>query len=462
MKLNYFNFDNRKDLFFLTNDFGYYCYLNNEDFQNLLSEKYDQIVPDKQKELLEKYFIYEEDEAVFAEKTVIPYRDSKYYTLQGTSLHIFVMTNACNMNCVYCQAQDSEQLDKGKMSMETAERAVDIALQTPVRRMTFEFQGGEPLTNFDVIKHIVQYSQQQCNDKEIEYCIVTNTLLLTEEMITFLRNNGISISTSLDGNEIVHDSNRKTVKGTGTFFKVSENIKRIRESGISIGAIQTTTKKSLNYANEIVTEYVNQGLECIFIRPLTPLGYANEHWEEIGYTTEEFISFYRDALLKIIEYNKKGVKIVEGHAVIFLQKIIGHFSGNYMELRSPCGAGTGQIAYYYDGNIYTCDEGRMLAEMGNPTFCLGNVYKDNYNSIMESKVCRITCQASVLEGLPSCCDCVYHPYCGVCPVINLALENNIYERRPNNYRCRIYKGILDTLFELIEDKEVEAIFTSWI
>ena len=64
--------------------------------------------------------------------------------------------------------------------------------------------------------------------------------------------------------------------------------------------------------------------------------------------------------------------------------------------------------------------------------------------------------------LPSCCDCVYHPYCGVCPVINLALENNIYERRPNNYRCRIYKGILDTLFELIEDKEVEAIFTSWI
>lgn len=62
----------------------------------------------------------------------------------------------------------------------------------------------------------------------------------------------------------------------------------------------------------------------------------------------------------------------------------------------------------------------------------------------------------------SCCDCVYHPYCGVCPVINLALENNIYERRPNNYRCRIYKGILDTLFELIEDKEVEAIFTSWI
>ena len=462
MKLNYFNFDKRKDVFFLTNDFGYYCYLNKADFQNLLAERYDQIAIDKKEELLEKYFIYSEDKTVFAEKTVAQYRNNKSYTLQGTSLHIFVMTNACNMNCVYCQAQDSEQLNKGKMSLETAEHAVDIALQTPVRKMTFEFQGGEPLTNFDVIKHIVQYSQLRCNDKEIEYCVVTNTLLLTDEMMAFFKDNNISISTSLDGNQLVHDSNRKTAGGSGTFFKVTENIKHIREAGISIGAIQTTTKRSLDYAKEIVAEYVAQSLECVFVRPLTPLGYANEHWEEIGYTTEDFISFYRNVLLEILEYNKRGIKIVEGHAAIFLQKIIGHFSGNYMELRSPCGAGTGQIAYYYDGNIYTCDEGRMLAEMGNPAFCLGNVFEDNYNSIMESKVCRITCQASVLEGLPSCCDCVYQPYCVVCPVINLALENNIYEPKPNNYRCRIYKGMLDTLFEFIQDKEVEAIFTSWI
>ena len=72
-----------------------------------------------------------------------------------------------------------------------------------------------------------------------------------------------------------------------------------------------------------------------------------------------------------------------------------------MELRSPCGAGTGQIAYYYDGNIYTCDEGRMLAEMGNPNvlswkMCIKIIIIPLWNQ----KVCRITCQASVLEGLP--------------------------------------------------------------
>ena len=35
------------------------------------------------------------------------------YLFEATCLHIFVMTNACNMCCVYCQAQDSEQLYKG-------------------------------------------------------------------------------------------------------------------------------------------------------------------------------------------------------------------------------------------------------------------------------------------------------------------------------------------------------------
>lgn len=154
---------------------------------------------------------------------------------------------------------------------------------------------------------------------------------------------------------------------------------------------------------------------------------------------------------------------MEGHAQIFLRKILAGYSDNYMELRSPCGATVGQIAYYYDGNIYTCDEGRMMAEMGNTTFRLGNVYQMTYDDLLESNVCKVTCQSSVLESLPSCCDCVYHPYCGVCPVINLAMEHHIYERTPNNYRCQMYKGILDTLFECMYlDEDTISIFKTWI
>ncbi|MEI3438353.1 MAG: SPASM domain-containing protein [Blautia sp.] len=88
----------------------------------------------------------------------------------------------------------------------------------------------------------------------------------------------------------------------------------------------------------------------------------------------------------MIELNKQGKNIVEGHAKMFLTKIFCHDAGNYMELRSPCGGSIGQLAYYYNGKIYSCDEARMLAEMGDDSFCLGNVFEDDYQSIMQSPV----------------------------------------------------------------------------
>ena len=163
----------------------------------------------------------------------------------------------------------------------------------------------------------------------------------------------------------------------------------------------------------------------------------------------------------IIEENLNGNHMVEGHAMIFLNKILRQNFENYMELRSPCGAGTGQIAYYYDGDVYTCDEARMVSEMGDDSFRLGNV-DNSYDELMDSNICKVTCQASVLESLPSCCDCIYHAYCGVCPVVNLALNGSIYERVANSYRCKIYKGMLDAVFERLTVDSVKQIFEKWV
>ena len=213
-----------------------------------------------------------------------------------------------------------------------------------------------------------------------------------------------------------------------------------------------------------MSSYRELGFHSLFLRPLTPLGYAAENWESIGYTPEEFIDFYHTAFSYIMELNRRGIFFTENHAVIFLRKILGGFGENYMELRSPCGAALGQLAYYHDGNIYTCDEGRMLAEMGNDAFRLGSVFTDTYDSLMENPRCKAVCAASVTEALPSCCDCVYQPYCGVCPVVSLALEGDIFPRSPKGYRCRIYQGILDELFSILEkgDPEDLAILKSWL
>lgn len=461
--LNHFNFktiDEGKIL--ATNDFGQYVVLDIQDFNSLLSgsinretELYDM--------LRNKHFLLERED-LLSEEILDQMRNAKNYLFLPTSLHIFVVTNMCNANCVYCQARTKEHPTHGLMTKETGEKAVDIALQSPTDQLTFEFQGGEPLINFDTIKHIVEYSEENKKDKSIEYTIVSNLSLLTDEMAAFFKKYEFKVSTSVDGPMKLHDTNRPLLSNQSLFEKTKEGIQKIRAADIPVGAIETTTRYSMSFSQEIVQTYIELGFSSIFLRMLTPLGFAQEEWSKIGYTAEEYVDFYKSALEIIIEQCKNGVYICENTATIFLQKILNGHAVNYMELRSPCGATLGQLAYYYDGSIYTCDEARMISEAGDQTFKLGDVFNSRYTDLVNSKTCRAVCASSILETLPGCCDCVYMPYCGVCPVINYAIQGDPILQYAHGYRCKVYSGILDFLFEkLIKgDKETKEILCSWV
>ena len=459
-KLNYFNFRENNNNYLVTNDIGKYAFLKKQDFKKLIKKQ--ELKDDIKEELINKGFIYESNEEIFATKMAMKLRKTKEYLLVPTTLHIFVVSKNCNFNCIYCQAGKLKQGKKYNMTKEISKKAVDIALESPSQYLTFEFQGGEPLNNFEVIKYIVEYSKSISKGKYIEYNVVSNLTKLTKEMIDFFQKENISICTSIDGDRKLQNINRP-YKGHDSYQETVNKINKLKEIGIKINAIETTTKYSLNKYKEIIDEYINLGLESIFIRPLTKLGKADNNWKNIGYEPEEFLEFYKKSLEYIIEKNKKGIFLSEGHSNIFLKKILLNKPVNYMELRSPCGGAIGQIAYYYDGDIYTCDEGRMLAEMGNDSFKLGNVYKNTYSDLIQNDSTKAMCISSCIECLPYCNSCVYMPYCGVCPVINLSQDNNIFAKNPKEYRCKIYKGILDILFNYIEnDQQVVEIFKNWI
>jgi hypothetical protein len=75
----------------------------------------------------------------------------------------------------------------------------------------------------------------------------------------------------------------------------------------------------------------------------------------------------------IIELNKRGVLFREQLTNIYLAKIFRPKDPNFMDNRSPCGACIGQVAYNYDGKIYSCDEGRMLGRMGDDNFMMAEL-----------------------------------------------------------------------------------------
>lgn len=453
MKRNYFNFTKINDRYLVTNDFGKYQFLNENEFRALVTGSVEE-QSELGVKLEENGFVYSDTDLEFSKKWNYLVLHQKGYLTRASTLHIFVVTTCCNLSCVYCQANNGFRCSNLMMTEETAKKAVDIALQSPEEELNFEFQGGEPLINFPVIKYIVEYSEKNAGFHQIRYSLVSNLILLTDEIIAFIKEHNISVSTSIDGSELVHNKNRHFQNGEGSFKKTVEGVVRLRKAGISVGAIETTTKDSLPYAEEIVDAYKALGFHSIFLRPLTPLGRAYKIWDQVGYTTDEFLEFYKRALDEIVRLNKSGYSICETQQSIFLNRILGRYI-NYMELRSPCGGGFGQIAYYADGKIFTCDEGRMLYEMGDEAFCIGNVEDNSFKEILNTPVCRTVCASSTIESIPGCSDCVYQPYCGTCPVVNYALYGDVIEKSPRGYKCRLYKGIFDIIFNEFEKNEAE-------
>jgi len=464
-KVGFFRYKKIKgNKYLLTNDSGEYVILRLNEFQDFLEGR-----------IKEKNNLYPilQEQGLIRNKMNFPdlsvkYQKKNLFLWQGPSLHIIVVTLRCNHKCIYCQASSRDEKKKGyDLDIGSAKKIVDIIFKSLSKNIAIEFQGGEPLLNWPVIKFIIQYAKEKnkTEKKDLELRLVSNLSLMDEEKLEFLVNNCVTLSTSLDGPEKLHNKNRIWLQGnsyenTIKWMKKSQKIYKSKlKNKFRPGAIVTISRFSLKYPKEIVDEYIKQGIEAIFVRPLSPLGVAKEKWQQIGYSSEEYLKFYKKLLNYIISYNLKNPKtrFHENFAKIMLAKILTDYDPNYLELRSPCGAGIGQILYNYNGKIYTCDEGRML---GEETFCLGDIKKNSYKDIVSHPIVKSLCLASCLDCL-TCNTCVYKPYCGICPIYNYAVSGNIFSQMPLNERCKINKGILDFIFEKIQNKRVKKIFTKW-
>ena len=96
------------------------------------------------------------------------------------------------------------------MSQESAERALELALRSPAKEIKIEFQGGEPLLNFDLISWIIEEAEARGTKlgKEIEFVITSTLVYLTDEILEFLKEHRVLLSTSLDGPAFIHNANR--------------------------------------------------------------------------------------------------------------------------------------------------------------------------------------------------------------------------------------------------------------
>ena len=416
-------------------------------------------------ELISNNFIHESEEIKNIELLANRYRTKKSQTLHFASLHIFVITLRCEHTCQYCQVSRVSQ-NKTKYDFEKNNliKAIHLMLSSPEEKITMEFQGGEALLAFDKIKFAHNYTSSLAPklNKKITYVICTNLAPINEDILNYCKTNEILISSSLDGHEELHNKNRikkdrdsyqLAVKGIDLTKKIlgKENI----------SALMTTTKLSLEYPLEIIDEYRKNGFDSIFLRPISPYGFAVRN-KNSSYLTEEFLNFFNKGLNYIIELNKKGEYFREIYTSIILKKMLTAYSDNYVDLMSPSGLINSVIVYDYNGNIYTSDEARMLSQMRDETFRLGTV-DNTWEELLNNSIIDKISEAGVNEYMAGCDTCAYNVYCGSDPVHNHATQGDIYGYRPSSSFCKRNMGVMDIIFNKIdEDKEVLEIFKNWV
>src|SRR3546814_18444729 len=95
-----------------------------------------------------------------------------------------------------------------------------------------------------------------------------------------------------------------------------------------VSALMTTTEASLKLGREIVDEYLAQGFNGIFLRPLSPYGFAIKTKSYLAYNTDRWLELYRDSLDYILDLKKHGISLQEYYAAKKLTKI---FTNSYLD-----------------------------------------------------------------------------------------------------------------------------------
>jgi uncharacterized protein len=450
----------------ITNEVGEFLFVTKGTVSRIIRREIDRGT-EEYKDLLAKHVIVDDKTIHLLDILCTKLRTKKNHLGSGIALQLVVITRRCNQSCKYCQVSRRDCNEHTfDMSNEVIDKVVDAIIATSSNPFTLEIQGGEPLLAMDKVKYLINRAKEKAASasKQMNIVICTNLTLADSDFYKFCKDHNVSISTSLDGPQYLHNAYRVLPDGSSHTLVIDRIKKAFQEVGIDkVSALMTTTKDSLKHPKDIIDEYISLGLHHIFIRKLNKYGHVQEKQVEI-YSTDEFIEFYKKCLSYIIEKNKEGQNIIEVLATIMLRKILTPYNTGYVDLLSPPGLGTSFMAYDHNGNVFPSDEARMLSAMGDDTFLLGNLCHDKMEDIFCNPKLKDIHYQAMAEGVPGCVDCVFLPYCGSDPIYHYNTQSDIVGNKSHSGFCKFNKEIFRYLFRKIQknDPEEMNIFWSWV
>ena len=296
------------------------------------------------------------------------------------------------------------------------------------------FHGGEPL----LIRP--ELTSELCSyllaiDPEICFNIQTNGSICTDQVLEMLAKYRFRVGVSIDGDESLHDENRVFSNGKGTHHLVLNNINKMRNAGISVGAMATITSSVSNSVDSFYRFFSENELDLGFNACYNS---PNSTHQENQLDDMMYCRFLRD-LFDLWINDEAHSFIIQPFERILRTMVTKYSNMRVCQFIQDCREVN--VSIDTRGNIYRCLHYCNIA--GSE---LGNIFHDSLEDVM----CALMSQPSHWDRVKTgkCGSCDIQHYCyGGCPYWSDAKELTGLEE---DFNCTSQKVIVHHIYNYLE------------
>jgi len=359
---------------------------------------------------------------------------SKIWQEGRTKNITFIVTKDCQLACKYCYLVGKNTGER--MPWEIATIAVDYVLSDSAQftdeSVVFEFIGGEPFLEIDLIDRICDYIKLQMFEKNhrwfnsYRFSFSTNGINYHEEKIQrFIAKNSthLSIGITIDGTRAKHDLNRVYKNGIGSYDDVVKNIplwlKQFPDGATKV----TISSADIPYICESVLHLFDLGIKTININCV----FEDVWGENDDRLFEEQLVQLADKMIDSEYYRE--------HHCSFFSEIIGKPLDRKYQNQNWCGAGM-MLSVDAAGNFYPCTRFAQYSLRDKNALIIGNVSDGINRNKLRPFLSLDRCTQSTQE----CIDCEVASGCAWCQGENYdaAATATIFQRA--TAICKMHKA----------------------
>ena len=353
----------------------------------------------------------------------------------GTSKSItFIVTKDCQLVCKYCYLVGKNK--KERMTYEVAQKAINYILENRKlfneKAVVFEFIGGEPFIEIDLIDKICDYLKLRMFELDhpwfnaFRFNFSTNGLMYNDSRVQkyIIKNaSHISIGITIDGTKQKHDLQRVYPNGKGSYNDVVKNIPLWLAQFPGSSTKVTIGSDDIPYIKESVLHLYTLGIKDVNI---------NVVFEDVWKEGDDII--FENELISLADaIIEKG--FFEDFSCSFFSDFIGHSLDCVHDNQNWCGAGK-MLSIDAVGNFYPCTRFAQYSLRNKKAIVIGNIH----DGIDTNKLRPFLTLDRCTQSTPECISCEISSGCAWCQGENYdsADTPTIYQRA--TAICKMHKA----------------------